>query len=386
MKPETRVIHAPVIDIPDDSRPLNFPVYQNVKWEADTVEDALGILRGQRPGYFYSRVSNPTVHQLETVLASLQGREQCLATASGVNAVAQSLLALCRAGDHVLFFVEGYGPTRAIIRNLLARYGVTHSMISIEDHAGIERELSARPTRLVFFESPTNPVNKIADIEAIVTLAHQYGALAVLDNTAAGFHQHGEYAIDVFVHSLTKFTTGAGDVMGGAVIANRDIIAGMKADFSILGAQLDPLSASLMLRGMKSYFLRYRAQSESATRIAEFLASHPACSKVRYPGFGAGEQATLARKQMRDMGCVVAFDVRAGFEAGRRFAETLQLFAKTPSFGSAESLVVAPQMMQPKEFTEPQRRDSDIGEGTVRLSIGLESVEDLIADLDQALR
>ena len=153
MKPETRVIHAPVIDIPDDSRPLNFPVYQNVKWEADTVDDALGILRGQRPGYFYSRVSNPTVHQLETVLASLQGREQCLATASGVNAVAQSLLALCRAGDHVLFFVEGYGPTRAIIRNLLARYGVTHSMISIEDHAGIEREeVGALGNRLAQFD------------------------------------------------------------------------------------------------------------------------------------------------------------------------------------------------------------------------------------------
>jgi cystathionine beta-lyase/cystathionine gamma-synthase len=190
----------------------------------------------------------------------------------------------------------------------------------------------------------------------------------------------------VFVHSLTKFTTGAGDVMGGAVIANRELIAGMKADFGILGAQLDPLSASLMLRGMKSYFLRYRAQGVSAARIAEFLASHPACTKVRYPGFGHGAQAILARRQMRDMGCVVTFDLRAGAEAGLRFAEGLQLFAKTPSFGSAESLVVAPQMMQPKEFTDQQRRDSDIGEGSVRLSIGLEAVEDLTADLDQALR
>lgn len=386
MKPETQVIHAPTIDIPDDSRPLNFPVYQNVKWEAETVDDALGILRGQRPGYFYSRVSNPTVHQLETVLASLQGREQCLATASGVNAVAQTLLALCRAGDHVLFFVEGYGPTRAIIRNLLGRYGVTHSMISIEDHAGIERELRAQPTRLVFFESPTNPINKVADIDTIVALSHAHGALAVLDNTAAGFHQHGDYPIDVFVHSLTKFTTGAGDVMGGAVIARQELIARIKSDFAILGAQLDPLSASLMLRGMKSYFLRYRAQSASAARVVEFLASHPACARVRYPGFGTSVQASLARRQMRDMGCVVAFDVRAGAEAGRRFAESLQLFAKTPSFGSAESLVVAPQMMQPKEFTEQQRRDSDIGDGTVRLSIGLEDTDDLIADLDQALR
>ncbi|MGA0020287.1 MAG: aminotransferase class I/II-fold pyridoxal phosphate-dependent enzyme [Steroidobacteraceae bacterium] len=208
MKPETYVIHAPVVETPADNRPLNFPVYQNVKWETETIDDALGIVRGQRPGYFYSRVSNPTVHQLETLLASLQGREQCLATASGVNAVAQTLIALCRAGDHVLFFVEGYGPTRAIIRNLLGRYGVTHSMISIDDHAGIERELAARPTRLIFFESPTNPINKIADIAVITELAQRYGALTVLDNTAAGFHQHGQYPIDVFVHSLTKFTTG----------------------------------------------------------------------------------------------------------------------------------------------------------------------------------
>ncbi len=386
MKPETHVIHAPVVETPADNRPLNFPVYQNVKWETETIDDALGIVRGQRPGYFYSRVSNPTVHQLETLLASLQGREQCLATASGVNAVAQTLIALCRAGDHVLFFVEGYGPTRAIIRNLLGRYGVTHSMISIDDHAGIERELAARPTRLIFFESPTNPINKIADIAVITELAQRYGSLTVLDNTAAGFHQHGQYPIDVFVHSLTKFTTGNGDVMGGAVISRSELIAQIKADFSILGAQLDPLSASLMLRGMKSYFVRYRAQSASAQRIADFLASHPACTKLRYPGWGTGAAASLARRQMQDMGCVLAFDIRAGAEAGRRFAERLQYFAKTPSFGSAESLVMAPQMMQPKEFTPEQREYSDIGEGSVRLSIGLEDVEDLIADLDQALR
>ena len=141
-----------------------------------------------------------------------------------------------------------------------------------------------------------------------------------------------------------------------------------------------------MLRGMKSYFVRYRAQSASAQRIADFLASHPACTRLRYPGWGNGAAASLARRQMQDMGCVLAFDIRAGAEAGRRFAERLQYFAKTPSFGSAESLVMAPQMMQPKEFTPEQRAYSDIGEGSVRLSIGLEDVEDLIADLDQALR
>ena len=385
MKPETRVNHPPDVELPTDNHPLNLPIFQNVKWETDTVEESLRIIRGEREGFFYSRAGNPTVRQLELLLAELQGREECLATASGVNAVAQTLLALTRAGDHIVFFIEGYGPTRQIIRKMLSRFGVTHSMLSIDDLGGLERELTARPTRLVFFESPTNPVNKIADIAAITRLARTHGALTVVDNTAAGFHQHGEFDVDVFVHSLTKFTTGAGDVMGGAVIANRDIISAISGDFRLLGAQLDPLSASLMVRGMKTYFSRYREQSSSALAIAGFLETQPACRAVRYPGLASHPKAALARTQMREFGTVICFDLVAGFEAGRRFAEALRFFARTPSFGSTESLVVAPQLMQPKDFTAEQMLAADIRPGTIRLSIGLESVEDLQADLLQAI-
>jgi len=385
MKPETRVNHPPDVELPTDNHPLNLPIFQNVKWETATVEESLRIMRGEREGFFYSRAGNPTVRQLELLLAELQGREECLATASGVNAVAQTLLALTRAGDHIVFFIEGYGPTRQIIRKMLSRFGVTHSMLSIDDLDGLERELTARPTRLVFFESPTNPVNKIADIAAITRLARARGALTIVDNTAAGFHQHGEFDVDVFVHSLTKFTTGAGDVMGGAVIANRDIISAISGDFRLLGAQLDPLSASLMVRGMKTYFSRYREQSASALAIASFLEAHPACRAVRYPGLASHSKAALARAQMREFGTVICFDLVAGFEAGRRFAEALRFFARTPSFGSTESLVVAPQLMQPKDFTAEQMQAADIRPGTIRLSIGLESVEDLQADLLQAI-
>ena len=385
MKKPTLVNHPPETTPPQGNQPVIAPIYQSVKYEFESIDDTLRMLRGEKPGYFYMRASNPTTRQLELTLAQLQGRDDCLATASGVNAIAQTLISLTRSGDHILYFIETYGPTRNIIRRLLARFGVEHTMLSIEDLAGIENVLATRPTRLVVFESPTNPVTKVADIERIVELAHRHGALAVLDNTFAGFHQHGEYDIDVFVHSLTKYASGTGDVMGGAVIARQEIIEGMRADFSVLGALLDPHAAFLIQRGLKTYFVRYREQTRAATRIAEHLAAHPAVVRVHYPGLDSHPQAVLARKQMRDAGTVVSFDLRNGSEAARRFSESLKLFALTASLGSTESLVMPPQLVGSRDFTPEQARQSGVGPGTVRLSIGLEDVDDLIADIDQAL-
>jgi cystathionine beta-lyase/cystathionine gamma-synthase len=382
---ETALQHPAGVETPADNHPLLFPIYQNVKWESETVAETLRVYRGERPGFFYSRASNPTVRQLEQVLASLQGREECLTTASGVNVIAQTLLALTQSGDHVLFFVEGYGPTRHIIRTLLARFGISHTMLSIEDLEGVRAVLGSRPVKIMFFESPTNPVNKIADIAALTAMAREFGVTTVIDNTAAGLHQHGEFDIDLYIHSLTKFTTGAGDVMGGAVIGDRSSVGRLRHDFGLFGAQLDPLSASLMVRGLRTYLLRYREQSARALAIAQFLESHPACARVRYPGLASSQGADLARRQMRDFGCVITFDVVAGAEAGRQFAEKLQYFAMTPSFGSTESLVMPPQLMQPKDLDAEDRVKSDIHAATVRLSIGLEALEDLKADLAQAL-
>src|SRR6186713_658223 len=337
MKPPTLVNHPPETSPPPGNEPVIAPIYQTVKYEFDSVDDTLRMLRGEAPGYFYMRASNPTTRQLELTLAALQGREDCLATASGVNAIAQTLIALTKQGDHVLFFVETYGPTRNIIRRLLARFGVDNTMLSIEDLAGIENVLVTRPTRLALFESPTNPVTKVADIERIVELAHKHDALAVIDNTFAGFHQHGEYDIDLYVHSLTKYASGAGDVMGGAVIGRHELIEGMRPDFAVLGALLDPHSAFLIQRGLKTYFVRYREQTRAAQQIAEHLAAHPAVARVHYPGLPGHPQAALAQKQMRDSGTVVTFDLKQGSEAARRFSERLTLFALTASLGSTES-------------------------------------------------
>lgn len=386
MKKSTRVNHPPAVEVPPDNRPVVAPIHQSVKFEFGTVDDTLRSLRGDRAGFFYLRSSNPTTRQLELTLAELQGRSDCLVCSSGVGAIAQTLLSLTKQGDHVLCFIETYGPTRYLIRRTLAKFGVEHTMLSIHDLEGIERVLSSRPTRLMVFESPTNPINRIADIAAITRLARTHGVLTLLDNTFAGVHQHGQYDVDVFLHSLTKFVSGHGDVMGGAVIADASLIRTLRTDFTMLGGVLDPHAAFLLQRGLKTYFVRYREQSASAQQVAEYLLQHPAVSAVHYPGLGSDPGHELARAQMSEFGTVVSFDLRGGAEAGRLFAEALQLFAMTASLGATESLVVPPQMMGSRDLTDEQQQLSGVGMGTVRLSIGLEDTGDLLEDLGQALQ
>ena len=385
MKPPTRVVHPPQVQVPADNHPLVAPIHQSVKFEFESIDETLRALRGDRAGFFYLRSSNPTTRQLELTLAQLQGREDCVVCGSGVGAMAQTLLALTKQGDHVLCFIETYGPTRQLIRRLLARFGVTHTMLSIEDLAGIERVLESTPTRLMVFESPTNPVNRIANLPVITRLARKHGALTVLDNTFAGIHQHGQYEIDVFVHSLTKFASGHGDVMGGAAIAGVEMIARLRPDFTLLGGVLDPHAAFLIQRGLKTYFLRYREASRNALQIAQFLAAHPSVSRVCYPGLPDHPGHALAAAQMTDFGAVVSFDLRDGAEAGRRFTEALKLFAVTASLGATESLIIPPQLMSARDLTTEQIQLSGVGPGTVRLSIGLEDLDDLLDDLRQAL-
>ena len=385
MKERTRVIHQPVVEVPADNRPLVSPIYQSVKFEMERIDETLRAFRGERPGFFYTRDSNPTSRQLERLLADLQGREDCIVSGSGVAAVSSALLSLCKAGEHVLGFVESYGPTRYLIRQLLAKFGVEHTLLSIEDDEGIERVLAERPTRLVMFESPTNPVNKIADIARIARAARAAGALTVMDNTFAGFHQHGQYDVDLFLHSLTKYAGGHGDVMGGAVIGPADLVRSIRRDAIAIGPVLDPHAAFLILRGMKTYFLRYEAQAAAALKVAAWLEEQPAVAQVRYPGLPSHARHALAREQMRDFGTIVTFDLQGGMEEARTVVESLELFAIAASLGSVDSLVMPPQLMQPRDFTPEQVAMSAITKSTIRLSIGAEDPDDLVEDLRQAL-
>jgi cystathionine beta-lyase/cystathionine gamma-synthase len=385
MKGRTRVNHPPEVALPADNRPLVAPVYQSVKFAFETLEEALRFNRGEREGYFYTRRANPTTRQLEKLLAELQQRDDCVATGSGAAAIATCLISQLRAGDHILCFIETYAPSLALIRGTLHRLGVAHTMLSIEDDAGIERVLAERTTKLVFFESPTNPITRIADIARITKAAHAAGALTVMDNTFAGFHNHGQYGVDVFVHSLTKYASGHGDVMGGAVIARTELVREIRREGVLLGPLLDPHAAFLVMRGMRTYYLRYESQAASAMRIARFLAGHAAVSRVCYPGLPDHPRHALAREQMHEFGSIVTFDLAGGAEAVRPFMDALEFFAVTPSLGSVESLAMPPQLLGVRGLSQEQRAISGIGEGTIRLSVGIEDTEELIEDLGEAL-
>lgn len=382
-KPATLVNHPPRVSLPADNRPLVAPVYHSVKFCFDNFDEALRFNAGERDGYIYSRVSNPTLRQLELTLSALQGREGCLLVPSGVAAMSSTMQALCRQGDHVLVFAEGYLPTRAMVRRVLARFGVSYTVLSVEDLAGIERVLAATPTRLLAFESPTNPVLKIADLERICELAKRHGALTVLDNTLAGMHAHGEFPIDIYVHSLTKYANGHGDVLGGAVIANSQLIAQLRPEFLAMGVTLDPQAAFLVQRGLKTYALRYERACENALTMARFLEEH-GVERVRYPGLASHPQHELARRQMRGSGTIVTLDLGDEPRANR-FVSALKLFKLAASLGSTESLVLPPCMLQPRDLNLEQRVWAGVGEATVRLSVGIENAGDLLADLAQAL-
>jgi cystathionine beta-lyase/cystathionine gamma-synthase len=384
MTNNTFVNHPPTVEVPADNRPLVAPIYQSVKFAFDDSSETGRFLRGERAGFFYSRNANPTLRQLELTLAQLQGREECLLVGSGVATIAATLLSLCKQGDHILAFIESYGPTRYLVQHLLAKYGVRHSLLSIEDLAGIEQVLRETPTRLVIFESPTNPVTKIVDIEHLTAQARQAGALTIMDNTFAGFHNHGAYDVDIYLHSLTKYASGHGDVMGGAIIANRPLITQMRKDVASMGPTLDPHAAYLIQRGMRTYFLRYERESANALAVSRFLHGHARVRRVFYPGLETHPQHELAKRQMKDFGSVVSFELAGGYAEGSRFADALTLFSVTPSVGSTESLVMPSQLLGGQEFTAVQRAASLITPGTVRLSIGLEESADLIADLEQA--
>ena len=385
MKGRTRVNHPPEAPPPADNRPLVAPIHQSVKFAFESLEETLRFNRGEREGYFYTRRANPTTRQLEMLLAELQQRDDCVATGSGAAAVATALISQLRAGDHILCFVETYGPTLGLIRGTLARLGVTHTMLSVEDDAGIERALADRKTKLVYFESPTNPLTRIADIARITRAAHAAGTLTVMDNTFAGFHNHGQYGVDIFVHSLTKYASGHGDVMGGAVIARKELAQAVRREGVLLGPLLDPHAAFLVMRGMKTYYLRYEAQAAAALRIAQFLAEHPGVERVHYPGLPDHPRHALARAQMSEFGSIVTFDLARGGEAVKPFIDALEFFAVTPSLGSVESLAMPPQLLKVRGLNAEMQAASGLGEGTIRLSIGIEDTDELIEDLDAAL-
>jgi len=382
MKKETRVTHQPKVPLPDGNESVVSPVYHSVKFTYPSIKASLAARAEQ--GFDYTRDSNPTTRQLESLAASLQDRDDALAVATGMAAVWLALLGTLSAGDRMVFFVESYRPSRIAVRKFLPRLGIDHVMLDIADHTAIAEAFANPATKLVLFEAPTNPMLRIPDIAALVEMARENGVVTVLDNTFAGLHNHGRFDIDYYVHSLTKYAGGHGDAMGGIVIGSRKKIALLRPLAVNMGSTMDPGVSFLMLRGLKTYYLRYARHCENALAVAEFLEARPEVKRVYYPGLASDPGHALAKQQMQDFGGVLSFDLDADEARTWAFIDALQLFVTASSLGSTDSLVAPAKLYLGRDLSADELARAKITAATVRLAVGTEHIDDLIKDLSQA--
>jgi cystathionine beta-lyase/cystathionine gamma-synthase len=385
MKKQTRVTHPKEIKLREGNDAVVSPVYRTVKFTYPTIADSL-TAEAKEHGFDYTRDSNPTTRELELLAAELQDRNDAIAVGSGMAAIWLALLGNLEAGDRVVIFLESYRPNRVAVRRFLPKLGVKFTMLSVHDLAGIEQAFAEDDTKLVLFEAPTNPMLQVPDLAAIVRLAKQHDVITVLDNTFAGLHNHGRYELDYYVHSLTKYANGHGDAMGGIVIGDAKRIRAIKPLAVNMGSVLDPGVAFLVSRGLKTYYLRYERHSANALAIAEWLTKRKEVAKVYYPGLPSDRGHALAREQMTDFGGVLTFDLAADKDTTWAFIDALELFTTTASLGSTESLVAPCRLYLGTDLAADEQARAGLTDGTVRFAVGIEHVEDLIADVEQALR
>lgn len=367
---------------------LTPPLHLTSTFAFDTVEQGAAIFAGQAPGYIYSRISNPTLDLLERRAADLEGAEAGLALASGMGAITAVLWTFLSPGDEIVTDTTLYGCTFSFMRHGLAKWGVTITHADLTDLVAVKKAIGPR-TRIVYFETPANPNMRLVDIAAVSTIAHVAGAMVVVDNTYATpvLTRPVELGADIVVHSATKYMGGHGDLVGGLAVGRSEDIAqvrvvGMK---DMTGAVMAPFNAMLVLRGLKTLKLRMQKHCESAMVVARALADHPAVSVVHYPGLENFPQHELAACQMPGFGAMIAFELKGGLSSGIAMMNRLQLIRRAVSLGDAESLIQHPASMTHSTYTPEERAAHGIPEGLIRLSVGLEEVLDILADLRQAL-
>ena len=367
---------------------LSTPIYQTSTFVFDSTEQGGARFAGKEEGYIYSRLGNPTTTVAEEKIAALECGEAAAATSSGMGAISSALWTLLRAGDHVIADKILYGCTFALLCHGMTRYGVEVEFLDTSDLEAVKKAMK-KNTRVVYLETPANPNLKISDIEEIAKIAHtnEYTKV-VVDNTFASPYLQKPLMLgaDLVVHSATKYLNGHGDVIAGFVVGNKELITEVKL-FGIkdmTGSVLGPTEAHLIIRGLKTFEIRMQRHCENAMKVAEYLNAHPKVSKVYYPGLKDHEGYEIAKKQMTGFGGMMSFELEGGFEAGKTLLNNLEMCALAVSLGDTETLVQHPASMTHSAYTKEELKEAGIPEGLVRLSVGLENIEDIIADLDKA--
>ena len=367
---------------------LTPPLHLTSTFAFATAEQGGARFAGESEGHIYTRISNPTTDLLERRMASLEGGEAAVAMASGMGAITSVLWSFLRAGDELITDKTLYGCTFSFFQHGLSRFGVTVRHVDLTNPLALETAITDR-TKVVYFETPANPNMRLVDIAAISAIARRHGAKTIVDNTYATPVQTRpiEHGADIVVHSATKYLGGHGDLVAGIAVGSSEDMAevrmvGVK---DMTGAVLAPFNAMLILRGLKTLQLRVERHAASAQQIAEALQQHSSVAIVHYPGLSDFPQHELAARQMNGFGGMIAFELKGGYAAGIEMMNRLRLVRRAVSLGDAESLIQHPASMTHSTYTRDEREAHGISEGLVRLSVGLESVEDILGDLHQAM-
>ena len=368
---------------------LAMPIYQTSTFIFDSAEQGGRRFALEEAGYIYTRLGNPTTTVLEDKIATLEEGEAAVATSSGMGAISSTLWTVLKAGDHIVTDKTLYGCTFALMCHGLTRFGIDVTFVDTSNLDEVKNAMKEN-TRVVYLETPANPNLKIVDIEALAKIAHTNpNTLVIVDNTFATPYMQKPLTLgaDVVVHSVTKYINGHGDVIAGLVITNKALadqirFVGLK---DMTGAVLGPQDAYYIIRGMKTFEIRMERHCKNARKVVEFLNNHPKIEKVYYPGLETHPGYEIAKKQMKDFGAMISFELKGGFEAGKTLLNSLKLCSLAVSLGDTETLIQHPASMTHSPYTKEEREAAGITDGLVRLSVGLENVEDIIADLEHGL-
>jgi methionine-gamma-lyase len=350
-----------------------------------STEEMKRWAEGKSSAYIYSRYGNPTLAVAEKKIAALEGAEDAVVTASGSAAISAALLSQLRAGDEVIATRQLYGGSYKLLRDTLPGFGIAVRHVE-SDLAGIEKLVGPR-TKVLYVESPTNPTLRLVDLAKAVAFAQEWGLISMVDSTFASpvLQKPLEMGFNIVLHSASKYLAGHSDVIAGVAAGSGALMRGVRANVIQIGGSMDPEAAFLLIRGMKTLEIRIRRQCETAMAVARYLAKHPKVARVHYPGLPAHPDHKLAKRQMRGFGGMMAFDLKGGLAAARRFCDRVRVFYLAASLGGVESLVILPVYTSHYKMSAAELEAAGVQPGTVRVSIGLEDAGDLIEDLRQAL-
>ncbi|NOY22578.1 MAG: aminotransferase class I/II-fold pyridoxal phosphate-dependent enzyme [Acidobacteria bacterium] len=363
------------------------PIYQTSTFKFRDADHGAALFAGKEEGYIYSRMLNPTVKSLEDAVAVLENGHKGLGTASGMAAINTTFMAFVKAGDHVVCSESVYGPTSTSLEKVLVEFGVEHTFVDTSDLNAVKNAVQAN-TKMIYVETPGNPTLVVSDIAEIAKIAHDAGTLLVVDNTFSSpvVQLPLDHGADIVVHSMTKFLNGHADVVAGMIVVKtEDQYKKCRYILNHLGGIIPPFEAYLVLRGIKTLSIRMKKHCESAQEIAEYLEAHPAVSWVKYPGLASHPQHEIAKKQMNGYSGIISFELKGGLTAGKHMMNSVKIAQLAVSLGGVESLIQHPASMTHAGMPKELREQAGITDGLVRVSVGIEDVNELIADLDQSM-